>query len=145
MSYADIVATIALLAALVSLGWQIYTWLHKKKCEETPVLKVFVMGKEEHNVWGKLQYHRYFTIKNIGVCGFIVLDCTINNTSIDKYSCLVNAGTAIIGAKVEPQNSACCQWCFEPGCKIRLGDDVKLSYKSDTGKTYKKVFTLYEE
>ena len=145
MSYADIVATIALLAALVSLGWQIYTWLHKKKSEETPMLKVFVKSKEVHDFQGKIQRHCYFVIQNVGTCGITVLNCTINNIQIDKYDRFINADTSIIGAKIEPKNSASCLWLWEIDSKISLGDDVKLSYKSDTGKTYKKVFTLYEE
>ena len=145
MSYADIVATIALFAALVSLGWQIYTWLHKKKCEETPMLKVFVKSKEEHDSFGKTHCYRYFTIQNVGTCGITVLNCTINNIQIDKYDRFENANSTIIGAKIEPQNSACCPWLWEIDHQITLGNDVKLSYKSDSGKNYKKVFTLYEE
>ena len=145
MIYANIISTIALILALVSLGWQVYTWRHRKKREETPMLRVFILREEKHDHFGKIQSYFYFVIQNVGSCGITVLDCKINDLPICQYKEFINADINIIGAKIEPMNSVRCTWLWMLNSKIRLGTDVKLSYKSDSGKTYHRAFTLSED
>jgi hypothetical protein len=144
MIYANIVSTIALGAAIGSLIWQVYTWLHRKKREETPMLRVFILREETHDHFGKIQSNFYFVIQNVGSCGITVLDCKINDFPIYQSEAFENAKTNIIGAKIEPKNSVRCMWIWELDHRIGLGANVKLSYKSDSGKTFEKDYTLSE-
>lgn len=145
MIYADIVSTVALLAAIFSLGWQVYTWMHQKKREEAPILKVFSLRKEMHNSLGKVQINNYFVIQNVGLCGITVLDCLIDGLPINQYKHeFLDANITIIGAKIEPQNSARCFWLCSVSSKIGAGSIVKLSYQSDAGKRFVKEYTLSE-
>ena len=109
MSYADIVATIALFAALVSLGWQIYTWREQRKREETPQLKVGLQKKRTLAANGKGTTSVNFVVENVGNCGVTILSCKINNKSIDEFRWILEPQN-ILGAKLEPKNILCCNY-----------------------------------
>ena len=145
MIYANIVSTGALFLASISLGWQIYTWLHRKKREETPMLRVFVLREDKLDLSGKPHSDFYFVIQNVGSCGITVLDCKINDLPICQSEAFINSNICIIGAKIEPMNSVRCTYIWQFDRRIELGADVKLSYKTNTGKTFHNTFTLSED
>ena len=149
MSYADIVATIALFAALVSLGWQIYTWLYQEKQKEA--LSLIVCIKKNRIERGKilpvgisLCSESFLYIQNRGALGVTVLKCEVNNTSIAELREDICEPEKILGAKIEPLNSISCELCFAHR-KINAGDCVKLTCKFASGKIAEKEYTLSEE
>ena len=143
MSYADIVATFALFAALVSLGWQVYTWREQKNREETPQLKVGLRKKRILASNGKVTTSVKFAVENVGNCGVTILSCKINNKSIDEFLWIIDPQN-ILGAKLEPKNILCCNYAatniaFQ---EIPLGSPIQIKYKADSGKTFDKEYTL---
>ena len=136
MIYANIVSTLALIAAFFSLGWQIYTWLHQKKREETPLLRVTTIKKDGH---------RIFYIQNIGKCGVVILSCVIDSIPIESYRPIKNPNT-IIGAKVGPGNAISSQIVTWYGYSSDLqGKLAKIKCQLDSGKTIEVEYTLSEE
>ena len=138
MIYADVVATGALLIALFSVGWQVYTWLHQKKREETPNLNVRLR---------KIQGKDFFVIENVGKCGITILDCTINNFKLDQCLAADKAHSNISSVRIEPQNLLNVSWYKSRGTlrQTPIGSPVELKIKTDSGKFFELVYNLYEE
>lgn len=146
MTYANIVSTLALAVGAASLGWQVITWIDKKKQKNTPKLKAFIKNKPTDNGLGKTIVESRFVIKNIGQCGVTILNCEINGKSITEIEELWDSNV-IIGAMLQPQYSI---QCFRApvmnGCnQVMIGSIVKLTYKSDSGKTHSDRVTLSED
>ena len=146
MIYADIVSTVALLAAIFSLGWQVYTWKEQRKHEEMPLLKVGFRKKQIWGANGKVKNSVKLVVENVGNCGVTILSCKINNRSIDEISWILEPQN-IIGAKLEPKNILCCNYVATNYSYqvIPLGSSMQMKYKADSGKTIDKEYTLSEE
>ena len=151
MSYADIVASIALLVALTSLGWQIYTWSHQKRREEMPILKVVIKKREtKHDekfshAFNFDGFRRTFYIQNIGFYDIRILSCSIDSVPIETNS-FIKDSNVIIGAKVGPGNSVSSpiDKFYGNSCNL-LGKTVKIKCVLDSGKNFEKEYTLSEE
>ena len=137
MSYANIVSTIALVIAALSLVWQVHIWLHQKKQEGMPNLKVGLR---------KRQKDYSFVIENMGKCAVTILECTINDLNIINCAAIHNAAN-IINARIEPQNSLVHPFLATRGSmqQMPFGSPVKLKIKVDSGKFFEKEYAFSEE
>ena len=151
MSYSDTVATAALLAAFLSLGWQIYTWLHQKKREETPILRM-IIKKKEIKLWESVPapfrfniVHKTFYIQNIGSCSVEILNCSIDSVPVGLYS-NIKEPNVIIGAKIGPGNSVSSPIEKLYGVPNNLqGKLAKIKCKLASGNIFEAEYTLSEE
>ncbi len=143
-NYTNIVSTIGALGTLFLIGWNIFTWIKKKKNEETPVLKICGQCCEMYDTHGRPRYDNFISIQNIGKCGVTIQACEINRQSVDKYAELKN-GYVLINAVLQRQASIRCMWIRSRGSRIQIGDLVDLTYRSDFGKIYHNSYTLSME
>ena len=134
MIYANVVSTLALLIGLFSVGWQVYTWLHQKKREETPTLKVCLRKKQNGD---------FFVIENVGLCGITILDCTVNNLKLGEIRAITDA-SHIINARIEPQNCLAVSFFASRSTleETPIDSPVKLKIKVDSGKIFEIPYTL---
>ena len=138
-----IATSLSFVVALVALILQFYVSRRQKEKDETPKLKVFIQDKERHDSFGGTHSCFYFVIENVGPCGITVLNCLIDGIPIEQCEELHESKSIILGAKVEPYNSARCLWIrAEDYNKVRPGSNVKLFYKSDTGRNFERDYTI---
>ena len=141
-----IATSLSFIVALIALILQFCDSNRQKEKEETPKLKVFIQDKEKHDCRGGVHSCFYFVIENVGSCGITVLNCLIDGVPIEQCEELHESKRTILGAKIEPYNSARCMWLrAEEYGIVRPGNNVKLSYKSDTGKNFERDYTISEE
>ena len=136
MNYAILIPSITLIVTVISLVWQVCTWRHQKKREETPILRVVVKRHEARRV---------FYIQNIGQCSVQIEECSVGSTPIESYP-IFNTPNFIIGAKVGVGNAVSSK-IVESGRLSRdlQGKIAKIKCKLDSGKTFEAEYTLGEE
>lgn len=146
MRYADWIGILGFILALISLGWQIFTWKEQRKRDDTPLLKVGFRKKQTLGANGKLKTSVRLVVENVGNCGVTIICCKINNKMIDEFPGILEPQN-IIGAKLEPKNILSCNYVATNHSvqAIPLGSTVQMKYKADSGKTFDKEYTLSEE
>ena len=121
-------------------GWfsiflRIFSWFSKER-REKPTSFIAFIRNERVNYSSCSMVVSYFVIKNIGNNSAMILDCLIDGVPITKYRELLDS-ERFIGIILKPTQTIECERLpgIEQCNQVNIGGYVKITYKSDSGKT----------